>query len=195
MAEAIAIIGLVDACIGITGTIIKIGQAAKDANGLPSKLAKVFEEFPVVQSLFQRAKENNDNIKEDARRSAEPILKQCKDALVQLQGLFEKICPQDGASSAKRTWKGAKAEIMGRNTKLQELWKEVQEHLNILEKKQIFDIGDKLDALEKTMDSMAQEDSGNVHYGDGNQNIVQGEGNKQYNQGGGHNNQFTQTFS
>ena len=84
---------------------------------------------------------------------------------------------------------------MGRNTKLQELWKEVQGYLNTLEKKQIFDIGDKLDALKKTMDSMAQEDSGNVHYGDGNQNIVQGEGNKQYNQGGGHNNQFTQTFS
>ena len=112
-----------------------------------------------------------------------------------MQALFEKICPQDGTSSAKRIWKGARAEIMGRNTKLQELWKEVQEHLNILEKKQIFDIGDKLDALEKTMDSMAQEDSGNVHHGDGNQNIVQGEGNKQYNQGGGNNNHFTQTFS
>ena len=112
-----------------------------------------------------------------------------------MQALFEKICPQDDTSSFKRVWKGTKAEVMGRNTKLQELWKEVQEHLNILEKKQIFDIGDKLDALEKTMDSMAQEDSGNVHHGDGNQNIVQGEGNKQYNQGGGHNNQFTQTFS
>ena len=195
MAEAIAIVGLVDACIGITGTIIKIGQVAKDANGLPSKLAKVFEEFPVVQSLFQRAKENNDNIKEDARRSAEPTLKQCKEALVHLQALFEKICPPDDTSSFKRIWKGTKAEVLGRNTKLQELWKEVQGYLNTLEKKQIFDIGDKLDALKKTMDSMAQEDSGNVHYGDGNQNIVQGEGNKQYNQGGGHNNQFTQTFS
>lgn len=191
-----AIIGLVDACIGITGTIIKIGQAAKDAHGLPSKLAKVFEEFPVVQSLFQRAKENSDNIKEDASRSVKPILEQCKQALDQLQVLFDKICPQDGTSSAKRVWKGAKAEVMGRNSKLQELWKEVNGHLDTLEKKQVFDIGDKLDTLKKTMDSMAQDDSGaNIHHGDGNQNIMQGNENKMFVQGGGYKNNYTQNFS
>jgi aconitase A len=195
MAEAIAIIGLVDACIGITGTIIKIGQAAKNANGLPSKLAKVFEEFPVVQSLFQRAKENSDNIKEDARRSVKPILKQCKEALDQLQLLFEKICPQDGTSSAKRIWKGTKAEVMGRNSKLQELWNEVQGHLGTLEMKQVFDIGDKLDALKETMESLAQDNGDNYNfYGSGSQNIHNGLG-KFIVAGGGSHCQYTQTFS
>jgi vacuolar-type H+-ATPase subunit H len=195
MAEAIAIVGLVDACIGITETIIKIGQAAKNAQGLPSKLAKVFEEFPVVQSLFQRAKENSDNIKEDARRSAKPILKQCKEALDQLQTLFEKICPPDDTSSAKRIWKGAKAEVMGRNSKLQELWNDVQGHLGTLETKQVFDIGDKLDALKETMDSLAEESGDNYKfYGSGSQNINNGPG-KLIVAGGGSNNQYTQTFS
>jgi hypothetical protein len=195
MAEAVAIIGLVDACIGITGTIIKIGQATKNANGLPSKLAKVFEEFPVVQSLFQRAKENSDNIGEDARRSVEPILKQCKEALDQLQALFQKICPQDDTSSAKRVWKGAKAEVMGRNSKLQELWNDVQGHLDTLEKKQIFDIGEKLDALKETMESLAEEDGEKyVFHGSGSQNIHKGPG-KMFITGGGSNNQYTQTFS
>ena len=36
--EAIAIVQLIDACIGIARTIISIGLAIKDSQGLPPKL-------------------------------------------------------------------------------------------------------------------------------------------------------------
>jgi hypothetical protein len=55
--SAADIIQLTDACIGITKTIISIGRAAKDAHGLPKDLANLFEQFPAVQDLFEKAKQ------------------------------------------------------------------------------------------------------------------------------------------
>ena len=192
--SAADIIQLTDACIGITKTIISIGRAAKDAHGLPENLANFYEQFPAVRDLFERAQQNNANLKEDSRQSAEPVLKQCKEGLDKLQALFEKVCPPDGANSMKRAWKGTKAEILGRNTRLQELWKKIEGCLDLLERNGIFDIGDKLDEMRKVVDSLA-EDGGikNAHYGSGPQN--NNESGKQWNQGGGEGNTFAMNFS
>jgi hypothetical protein len=64
-----------------------------------------------------------------------------------------------------------------------------------LEMKQVFDIGDKLDALKETMESLAQDNGDNYNfYGSGSQNIHNGLG-KFIVAGGGSHCQYTQTFS
>lgn len=67
MVDPIAIVGLVDACISITTTIIRIGQAAKDANGLPKELVKLFDQLPVVSHSFAKAKETVGKLNDESR--------------------------------------------------------------------------------------------------------------------------------
>jgi hypothetical protein len=52
-AEAITAIQLIDACIGITTTIIDIGRAAVDAQGLPPKLRDLIETLPVSKKSWR----------------------------------------------------------------------------------------------------------------------------------------------
>jgi hypothetical protein len=174
MAEATAIVGLIDACIALTGTIMRIGQAARDANGLPEKLAELFKQLPALQDLFKRAKESNSKPGARSRAEAEPVLKSCKEALGELEALFKRICPEDGSNHAKRVWKGVKAEVCGRNSKLQELWQRIERYLNILAETEIFVIGDSLSSLKGAFESLAAEDSGMYSYqGSGNQIVTE----------------------
>ncbi|KAK7193329.1 vegetative incompatibility protein HET-E-1 [Paraphaeosphaeria sporulosa] len=52
-AEAITAIQLIDACIGIANTIIDIGRAVHDAQGLPPKLRDLLEKLPAIQELLE----------------------------------------------------------------------------------------------------------------------------------------------
>lgn len=158
--EAVAIIGVVDACIGLTERIIAICQAAKDSHGLPKKLKDLFEQLPTLQHLFEKAKQNNNNKFDiNARKNAGSALENCEKALGQLEALFEAICPKADANPAKRIWKGASASISGKNSKLQELWKQIEGCLDTLEKEEIFSIGDELSGLKNAVISLAEEDS------------------------------------
>jgi hypothetical protein len=186
-AEAIAFVGLVDACISLTGKIVSIGQAAKDAHGLPEKLVDYFKQLLTVQHLFEKAKENNNKLGVDSRKNAKPVLENCEKALQDLKALFKKICPKDDANHVKRIWKGAATEVLGRNSKLQELWKKIEGYLNMLEKQEIFVIGDSLSALEDAIKALAEEDVGKYSYqGSGNM-IVAEAGGHAYVTGGGNN--------
>ena len=166
---------LIDACISLTKAVISIGQAVKDVNGLPKKLAKLFEQLPAVQDLFEEAQKTNDNLSIEVRKRAEPTLKNCKNALSHLHELFEKICPQEGDKTLKRVWKGTTAQVLGRNSDLQNVWMEVESYLDLLQKKQILDIGNKLDGMKETMKSLAQEESTKyTHTGLGHQIVTEG---------------------
>ncbi|EMD95971.1 hypothetical protein COCHEDRAFT_1019468, partial [Bipolaris maydis C5] len=74
--EAITAIQLIDACIGIANTIIDIGRAVHDAQGLPPKLRDLLEKLPAIQELLESAQESCEegSITEDASKSAQPIL-------------------------------------------------------------------------------------------------------------------------
>ncbi|KAK3614503.1 hypothetical protein LTR56_027214 [Elasticomyces elasticus] len=157
-AEAIVAVQLIDACIGITKTILDIGRAVHDAQGLPPKLRALYEQLPVIEELLERAQETCEEgkVTGDANKSAEPILKQCEHALGELRDIFRKACPKHGDDRSKRIWK-------------------VLHNLKLLEQKEMYVIGDKLDALQQLMEALAQEDSGKyTHSGAG--NIVANEG-------------------
>jgi hypothetical protein len=71
-AEAITAIQLIDACIGIARTIIDIGRAVHDAQGLPPKLRELLEKLPAIQKLLERAQESckEGELTEDSSKSA-----------------------------------------------------------------------------------------------------------------------------
>ncbi|KAG9570574.1 hypothetical protein KCU71_g1592, partial [Aureobasidium melanogenum] len=191
-AEAIAIIPLIEACIDITKAIIKIGEAAKSASGLPKDLAGLFAEFPTVQALFERGQKKARTTSEDERSTIAPVLENCEKNLEKLQALFEKVCPRDDANHVKRVWKSTKASVLGRNSELQSLWKKVVHDLNLLEKKHILDIGDKLEGMSGKVDKLAEDEEKSrvSNYGSG--PLIHTEGGNSFSQGGGEHNQYTQ---
>jgi hypothetical protein len=176
-AEAIAIVGLIDACIGIAQTILNIGGAVHDAQGLPPKLRDLLEKLPAIEELLESARESCEGgkITEDASISAQPILKQCEEALGELRNIFRKACPKDGDNRAKRIWKGTKTVFFGRDSQVQTLLVTIQNNLRLLEQKEIYVIGDKLDALQQVTEALADNDDGKyMHSGAG--NIIANEG-------------------
>ncbi|EMD69292.1 hypothetical protein COCSADRAFT_32036 [Bipolaris sorokiniana ND90Pr] len=175
-AEAITAIQLIDACIGIANTIIDIGRAVHDAQGLPPKLRDLLEKLPAIQELLESAQESCEEgrITEDASKNAQPILKQCEKALAELRDIFRKACPKDKENRTKRTWRGTKTVFFGRNSQAQGLLVIIQDNLKLLEQKEIYVIGDKLDALEQVTKALADEDGKYTHTGAG--NIIANEG-------------------
>ena len=176
-AEAIIAIQLIDACIGIANTIIDIGRAVHDAQGLPTKLRDLLEKLPAIEELLESAHESCEEgrITEDASKSAQPILKQCEEALGGLRDIFRKACPKDGENRTKRIWKGAKAVFFGRDSQVQKLLVTIQDNLRLLEQKEIYVIGGKLDALQQVTEALADNDDGKyTHTGAG--NIIANEG-------------------
>ncbi|KAK3615632.1 hypothetical protein LTR56_026474 [Elasticomyces elasticus] len=134
-----------------------------------------FERF--IEELLESAQETCEEgkITRDASKSAEPILKQCEQALGELRDIFRKACPKDGDDRSKRIWKGAKAVFFGRDSQLQKLLGIIQDNLKLSEQKEMYVIGDEVDALQQLTEELAQDDSGKyTHSGAG--NIVANEG-------------------
>jgi hypothetical protein len=175
-AEAITAIQLIDACIGIGNTIIDIGRSVHDAQGLPPKLRDLLEKLPAIQELLESAQENCEEgrITEDASKNAQPILKQCEEALAELRDIFRKACPKDKENRTKRIWRGAKTVFFGRDSQVQRLLVTIQDDLRLLEQKEIYVIGDKLNALQQVTEALADEDGKYTHTGAG--NIIANEG-------------------
>jgi hypothetical protein len=188
--EAITAVQLIDACIGITKTILDIGRAVKDAQGLPPKLRDLCEKLPAIEELLENAQDDCEEgrVTEDDEKSARPILEQCEQALKELRDIFRKACPKDGDDRVKRIWRGTRTVFFGRDGQVQKLLIVVQDNLRLLEQKEVFRIGDKLDELQQVTEGLAQDDGGKyTHTGDG--SIIANEGgNPTNNVVGGHNN-------
>lgn len=187
---AISCIQLIDACIGITKTIVDTGRAAYDAQGLPPKLRDLIETLPAIEDLLDIAREKceNEEVAEDASKSAHPILKQCEDALGELRDIFRKACPKDGENRSKRVWRGTRTVFFGRDSRVKELLGTILRNLRLLEQKEIYAIGDKLGALERITEALVDDDGSKyTHHGAG--SIFANEGGHQENYvGGGSNN-------
>jgi len=158
------VIGLIDACIGITTTILEIGRAVRDAQGLPPTLRDLCEKLPAIEDLLETARERCEDgkVNENSKRSAKPILKQCEQALTELRDVFRKACPKDGDHRSKRIWRGARTVFFGRDGQVQKLLISVQDNLWLLEQKEVFRIGDRLNELQKLTEALAPDDHGGI---------------------------------
>jgi hypothetical protein len=189
-AEAIAIVGLIDACIGITKTILDIGRAVRDAQGLPPKLRDLFDKLPAIEDLLESAREacEQGKVGDEKRINAQPLLQQCKTALDELHDIVRKACPKDGDNRRKLLWKGTKTVFFGRDSKVQAQLNIVLDNLKLLEQQKIYTIGDQLDELEELTIALGQEDSGKyAHSGTGNILAVEGGTSENHVQGGSNN--------
>jgi len=169
--EATVATRLIDACIGTAKVIIKIARAIQDAQGLPLELRELCEQPRVIQALLESAQERfaEGQVTEDVTKSTEPILKQLKQALGELLDIFRAAFPQDGDNRSKRVWKGARGVVFGRDSPLHKLLGTMQDILQLLEQKEMYVIGDKLDALQRLTAALAQDETGkNVYSGTGN---------------------------
>ncbi|PPJ60729.1 hypothetical protein CBER1_11365 [Cercospora berteroae] len=168
--EAIAAIQLLDACIGISKTIIDIGRAVQDAEGLPPKLRDLLEKLPVIEEILENAHENFEEgrVAEDAGESVQPVLQQCEQALGDLRDVFRKACPKDGEDRSRRLWRGAKTVFFARDSQVQKLLIKIQDNLKLLEQKKIYEIGDKLDGLQELTEALSNDGGGKyTHTGAG----------------------------
>ncbi|KAK0286965.1 hypothetical protein LTR35_004434 [Friedmanniomyces endolithicus] len=168
--EATVATRLIHACIGTTKVIIKTACAVQDAQGLPLELRELCEQPGVIQALLESAQERfaEGQVTEDVSKSTEPLLKQLKQALGELLDIFRAAFPQDGDNRSKRVWKGARGVVFGRDSPLHKLLGTMQDILQLLEQKEMYVIGDKLDALQHLTAALAQDESGkNVHSGTG----------------------------
>jgi hypothetical protein len=191
-AEAVAAIQLINACIGIANTIFDIGRAVHDAQGLPPRLRELLEKLPAIQDLLESAQEScaEGRITEDASKNAQPILKQCEEALAELRDIFRKACPKDGENRTKRTWRGTKTIFFSRDSQVQKLLITIQDDLKLLEQKEVYVIGDKLDALQQVTEALADNEDGKyTHSGAGNIIANKGGSPTNYVVGGNHNRQ------
>jgi hypothetical protein len=90
--EAVAVVELINACIGITKTILDIGRAVHDPQSLPPKLRDLLDKLPAVGDLFVSAREACDEgeIVHDKRTNMQPLLEQCRPALAELRDIVRK---------------------------------------------------------------------------------------------------------
>jgi hypothetical protein len=189
-AEGIAVVGLIDACIGITKTILDIGRAVRDAQGLPPKLRDLFDKLPAVEDLLESAREACDEgrVADDKHTHAQPLLQQCATALAELRDIVRKACPKDGDDRKKLLWRGTKTVFFGRDSKVQALLVIVLDNLKLLEQQEIYTIGDRLDELQELTAALGQEDSGKyAHSGTGNILAIEGGTSENHVQGGSNN--------
>ncbi|KAM3425750.1 hypothetical protein BST61_g7681 [Cercospora zeina] len=184
------IVQLLSACVDLTKTIVTIAEAAKSSHGLPPKIFQLFEELPAVQSLFEKFQQHHlHESRDNTNVSVTPVLRHCEQDLRSLSLLFENVCPKDEANRLQRTWKGTTALISGKHSKLQELWTSILGHLEMLETKQILDIGDQLDSLNDTMSSMANEHESTYNYNVSG-SMYHNEGGAMFHNSGAHNTNY-----
>jgi hypothetical protein len=189
-ADAIAVVALIDACIGITKTILDIGRAVHDAQGLPPKLRDLFDKLPAIEDLLESAREacDEDKVGDSKQTNAQPLLQQCETALAELRDIVRKACPKDGDSRKSRIWKGTKTVFFGRDSKVQALLVTVLDNLKLLEQQEIYTIGDKLEELQELTAALGQEDGGKyAHSGTGNILAIEGGTSENHVQGGSNN--------
>lgn len=158
--EDIAVVGLIDVCIGITKTILDIARAVHDAQGSPPRLRDLFDKLPTVEDLLESVREACDEGKlvDDQRTNAHPLPQQSEAALAELRDIVRKACPKDGDSRKTRLWRGTKTVFFGRDSRVQALLVVVLKYLKLLGQQDIYTIGDKLDELQDVAAALGRED-------------------------------------
>ena len=140
------IVGLANACIGMTRFIFEMVQAARNASGLPDEIEELFQQLPMVKLLFEESRARLCTNKAK-HAGVLPILEQCERNLRSLATLFSKICAKEDSHHAQRVWKATWAKMSGRMSELQRLWRDLDGSLTLLKQAQVFDLANTLDLL------------------------------------------------
>ena len=203
-AEAIAVLGVISSVISIVDGTKKVYDAATNAQGLPEAFRVTAGRLPIVRNILGSAKQHLDDgdVDEISCKGVKHVVEDCEKKAKNLDTLFQKAIPKDGASGLERYYKAVKA--LGKGNEVENLMKGMLEDVQLLacergiktatesQQQQIVKAVAEVSAVLPSVPEQVFQETGftNTNYGAGTQYNAQGEyvaqGNaQQYNSAGG----------
>ena len=108
MAEAVAVIGLASSIVQLLDFGSKVGarlnEFKSDSQDLSGTLKTIKVQLPLILNTVKRTQEQAQNglVSEPTAEALQAVVKDCKQAVIQLDGILTKILPPKGASSWQR---------------------------------------------------------------------------------------------
>ena len=185
-AEAIAILGIISSVISIVDGTKQVYDAASDTNGLPEAFREVAARLPIVRDILDSAKQHvsRRHTNKDCYEAVKNVVEDCQLRAQDLEKLFQKVIPADGASRAKKYLLAVRT--LGKGNQVETLMKGMLEDLQLLaiEHGMITEIGirekvaraiEEVAALEPSLTEHATDETGfnAIHSGSGAINQVQ----------------------
>ena len=182
-------LGMISAIISIIEATNEVYEAVKDEAGLPKNFKKSATKLPLISKLLEDAERYVEAADEATKTAFTPTLEDCKAQAIQLQGLFEKVMPEEGESrwdryvkAARTIGKGGRVEnlVGGILDDLQLLATRFPEVTTLRTKEQLAKAVEEVAKMEPSLPDGFEQMPVYAHYGSGAQNNNTG-GGSQYN--------------
>lgn len=129
IAEASLALGIISSIISIVTAAKNIYDAGKDKSGLPKAFHHVAAKLPIVIVILKQARDyaRRAEVDKNTRDAFQGILSRCETSAKELQAIFEKSIPKEGASRFDRSVTAARTVRKGSRVEdlIEEILKEV----------------------------------------------------------------------
>ncbi|KAK6360741.1 hypothetical protein TWF730_006866 [Orbilia blumenaviensis] len=131
-AEFVAVAAVASSIIGIAEGINKVVQAASDAEGLPKVFRRAQTKLEIISDILDATTEAFKNKPPDTgvESTVQKTVANCRESWKKLEGLFEKVIPEEDSTRMERYRKAAK--ILGKGSKVETLLKDLMENVRLL---------------------------------------------------------------
>jgi len=171
LGEASAIFALITGSIDLIKLSIEIYKAAQGK--APSRIRAVARELPSIVQLLEDADVNAKAAPHDSIWSkVKPDLERCKEGCAALHTLFENACPANASNPAQRAWKTSVAIVRCKRSEAEEHLAAILKTLSVLETHHVITNTRLLEEVKETLEEWEENDTGIVHNGTGNNNVV-----------------------
>lgn len=123
------VVGLISGIIAIIDATEKVYDAPTDQQGLLAAFREVAQRLPLIRSILVKANARAEHGQVDDE-AAKSILETCKRKVEKLDGIFQKVVPQEDGSRLERYYKAAST--LGKGGKVEALMKGILDDLHIL---------------------------------------------------------------
>ena len=197
-AEAVAILGIISSVISIVDGTKQVYDAASNTNGLPEAFREVATRLPIVRDILDSAKQHirEGDTNEDSYKAAKNVVEDCQSKAQNLEKLFQRVIPADGASRAKKYLSAVRT--LGKGNRVETLMKGMLEDLQLLainhgmipetdtREKELARAIEEVAALQPSLTEHATDETGFIANHSGSGAINQAQGYQFNNPGSGH---------
>lgn len=183
--SASLIFGLISGIITAVDATKKVYDAAKDAAGLPAAFRAVANRLPTVRVTLEKVDKRKGRTPEEANALIR-ALESCKAKATDLEAIFKKVLPGEGADRLERYYKALRT--IGKGKSVESIFTGILQDLQVLGVNAIEDVLEAIEEMRTVEPSVPPEPSTYNNYGSGPQNVKNGVGDLNSNSGSG--NQF-----
>ena len=114
-AEALAVIGMIANIVQLVDfssrAISRVREYGAEAQDIPKTLRDIHTNLPLIAKSLDETgtRVKSGQVAEERCKALIPVLENCKTKLTELESIFEKFIPKDGASTKERVWKGLRS--------------------------------------------------------------------------------------